>query len=57
MSRIAQYILLLKQQPQTLEVKKEIQNLQQQFDIKEEKKYPEGSLLNNLTPSDYQLDN
>jgi hypothetical protein len=32
MSRIAQYILLLKQQPQTLEVKKEIQNLQQQLD-------------------------
>ena len=32
MSRTAQYILLLKQQPQTLEVKKEIQNLQQQLD-------------------------
>jgi len=37
MSRIAQYILLLKQQPQTLEIKKEIQDLQQQFNIKEEK--------------------
>ena len=32
MSRTAEYILLLKQQPQTLEVKKEIQNLQQQLD-------------------------
>lgn len=36
MSRIAEYILQLKQQPQTLEVKKEIQNLQQQLDIKEQ---------------------
>ena len=36
MSRIAQYILLLKQQPQTLEVKKEIQNLQQQLDKDQE---------------------
>ena len=32
MSRITEYILLLKQQPQTPAVKKEIQNLQQQLD-------------------------
>ena len=32
MSTIAQYILELKQQPQTLEIKKEIQILQQQLD-------------------------
>lgn len=54
---IAEYILYLKQQPQTKEIKKEIQLQQQHFDVREESKYPQGSLLNKLTPYDYQLDN